>query len=172
MARKKAEVGRPADGQRAPSPAYFLSLSLENVRCFGPKQTLDLSDGEGGWARWTVLLGENGVGKTTVLQALALIEQTRRRAREETKQSRTWWDTSLPFMSLPRTEWVSAKVGAALAPNGAAGFPQPRIWWHTQLDRMPGGISAPTPPRLSEPETGFVIPLLCGYGAGRRLGSS
>jgi predicted ATPase len=51
--------------------AYFLSLSLENIRCFGPKQTLDLSDGDGKPARWTVLLGENGTGKTTILQAIA-----------------------------------------------------------------------------------------------------
>jgi hypothetical protein len=26
---------------------YFLSLSLGNVRCFGSRQTLDLSDGNG-----------------------------------------------------------------------------------------------------------------------------
>jgi energy-coupling factor transporter ATP-binding protein EcfA2 len=55
-------------------PAYFLSLSLENVRCFGPEQTLDLSNEEGGPAQWTVLLGNNGTGKTTVLQAIAAME--------------------------------------------------------------------------------------------------
>ena len=60
---KKAEEARTG--------AYFLSLSLENVRCFGPKQTLDLSDGNGKPARWTILLGLNGTGKTTVLQSLA-----------------------------------------------------------------------------------------------------
>jgi ABC-type multidrug transport system ATPase subunit len=52
-------------------PAYFLSLTLENVRCFGPEQTLDLSDGDGRPAQWTVLLGDNGTGKTTLLQAIA-----------------------------------------------------------------------------------------------------
>src|SRR5262245_60906544 len=57
-------------GEADDQPAYFLSLSLENVRCFGPKQTLDLSDGNGRPARWTVMLGVNGTGKTTVLQAL------------------------------------------------------------------------------------------------------
>lgn len=51
-------------------PAYFLSLTLENVRCFGPKQTLDLSDGKGKPARWTIILGLNGTGKTTLLQSL------------------------------------------------------------------------------------------------------
>ena len=29
-----------------PPPAYFLSLSVENFRCFGQMQTLDLSDGK------------------------------------------------------------------------------------------------------------------------------
>jgi predicted ATP-binding protein involved in virulence len=50
---------------------YFLSLSLENVRCFGAKQTLDLSDGNGRPAQWTVILGDNGTGKTTLLEILA-----------------------------------------------------------------------------------------------------
>jgi hypothetical protein len=43
---------------------YFLSLSLENVRCFGSRQTLDLSDGNGRPARWErAKIGRNiGVG--------------------------------------------------------------------------------------------------------------
>lgn len=57
-------------------PAYFLSLEVENVRCFGPRQTLDVSDGNGRPAQWTVILGDNGVGKTTLLQCLAKMEPT------------------------------------------------------------------------------------------------
>ncbi len=53
---------------------YFLSLSLENVRCFGERQTLDLSDGNGKPASWTVILGDNGTGKTTLLQLLSGIQ--------------------------------------------------------------------------------------------------
>ncbi len=49
---------------------YFLSLEVENIRCFGEKQTLDLSDSDGRPAPWTLLLGDNGVGKTTLLQCL------------------------------------------------------------------------------------------------------
>lgn len=59
--------------QDAP-PAYFLSLTVENFRCFGPAQTLDLSRGENRPAPWTIILGENGVGKTTVLQCLAAFQ--------------------------------------------------------------------------------------------------
>ena len=50
---------------------YFSSLELENVRCFGERQILDLTDDEGRLAQWTLLLGDNGVGKTTLLQCLA-----------------------------------------------------------------------------------------------------
>jgi energy-coupling factor transporter ATP-binding protein EcfA2 len=56
-----------------PSACYFREFSLENVRCFGPKQTLDFCDANGRRARWTVILGDNGVGKTTLLQCLWLM---------------------------------------------------------------------------------------------------
>jgi hypothetical protein len=56
---------------RATPGTYFLSLTVENVRCFGPAQTLDLSDGHGGHAPWTVIVGENNAGKTTLLTCLA-----------------------------------------------------------------------------------------------------
>jgi len=59
---KRANRTHPTTG------SYFLSLELENVRCFSDKQVLDLSDGHGRPARWTILLGENGTGKTTALQ--------------------------------------------------------------------------------------------------------
>ncbi|MCP4137107.1 MAG: AAA family ATPase [bacterium] len=55
-------------------PVYFLDLSVENVACFGDKQTLDLSDGKGKPARWTVILGDNGTGKTTLLKCLVYME--------------------------------------------------------------------------------------------------
>lgn len=57
-------------------PAYFLGMKLTQVRCFGPEQTLDLRDSGGRPARWTIILGENGVGKTTLLQCLCAIRPT------------------------------------------------------------------------------------------------
>jgi energy-coupling factor transporter ATP-binding protein EcfA2 len=68
MAREKA--AKRGRGETGGLGAYFLSLTLENVRCFGDQQVLRLADAEGRPARWTVLLGENGTGKTTLLQTL------------------------------------------------------------------------------------------------------
>jgi len=71
MTRKNSEatVEKQGRGDSTALPAYFLSLSVENVRCFGPRQTLNLSDDKGRPAQWTIILGDNGVGKTTLLQS-------------------------------------------------------------------------------------------------------
>lgn len=50
------------------SAIYFKSLKLNNIRCFGESQTLDLSN-DGVPSQWTLILGNNGVGKTTLLHS-------------------------------------------------------------------------------------------------------
>ncbi len=57
-------------------PAYFLSLTVENFRCFKQSVTLDLSDGDGKPSMWNVILGENGVGKTSSLRVIAALSPT------------------------------------------------------------------------------------------------
>lgn len=52
-------------------PMYFASLEIENVKCFGKTQCLDLKNDQGGIAQWTLILGSNGLGKTTLLKCIA-----------------------------------------------------------------------------------------------------
>ncbi|MDC8005380.1 AAA family ATPase [Aureisphaera galaxeae] len=56
------------------SKIYFTKLTIENFRCFGKKQTLNFSQKQNREeaCRWNVILGDNGVGKTSILRALAL----------------------------------------------------------------------------------------------------
>ncbi|MCY7328704.1 MAG: AAA family ATPase, partial [Saprospiraceae bacterium] len=49
---------------------YFKSIALENVRCFGKKQTIEFTDKDCKPSMWNLILGENGVGKTTVLKGI------------------------------------------------------------------------------------------------------
>jgi len=76
VVKKKVALKKKAAKRKVFPPAYFLSLSVENVRCFGAEQTIDVSDGQGRPAQWTVILGDNNTGKTTLLQCLVALEPT------------------------------------------------------------------------------------------------
>lgn len=147
----KARNGKAAEPSA--EGVYFLSLSLENVRCFGEKQTLDLSDGKGRPARWTILLGDNGTGKTTALQAIAL-------------------HTAVPIhRRFVQPEFVRAgNSGLNLSGVIATGG---------QLDRLvvsfcPQPIEVKWFDVSGFPKTTYSVPhpslFCCGYGASRRLG--
>lgn len=52
-------------------PVHIHGLVLKNLRCF-EEQHLELTSPEDGKGQWLVLLGENGMGKTTMLRAITL----------------------------------------------------------------------------------------------------
>ncbi|MCB0521711.1 MAG: AAA family ATPase [Lewinellaceae bacterium] len=53
-------------------PIYFKRLTLENVRCFGKMQSIKFLKPDGTVSFWNIIIGENGVGKTTVLRSLVV----------------------------------------------------------------------------------------------------
>jgi predicted ATP-binding protein involved in virulence len=56
---------------QAKRASFLTQLAVENVKSFLGSHLLDLTDEEGRPARWTLILGDNGVGKTTLLECLA-----------------------------------------------------------------------------------------------------
>jgi predicted ATP-binding protein involved in virulence len=57
-----------------PEPAtYVVALNLKNVKSFAGEHDLNLRTSGDGPARWTLILGENGVGKTTLLECVTLL---------------------------------------------------------------------------------------------------
>ncbi len=148
MAKDKSRNSEPSTGKEA---NYFLSLSVQNVRGFGEEaQTLDLSDGHGRPRQWTIILGNNGTGKTTLLQLLAYFEDSVRNV------GWVWSPTLL------RTGKDAGKVEIRLVKanqgmdgnkqNGTGGNP---FFWKCQIN--------------SSAIVCHKFSLICfGYGAGRR----
>ena len=61
---------RPATGNDG-GRGYFAEIALDHFFGFRQRQTLNLRSSEQKPARWTVILGDNGTGKTTLLRAIA-----------------------------------------------------------------------------------------------------
>lgn len=49
---------------------YLKSIEIEYLRCFANKQVVDFRDSDGKISQWTVILGDNGTGKTSILKSI------------------------------------------------------------------------------------------------------
>src|SRR6185436_17171234 len=153
--------------------AYLLDLTVRNVRCFGPEeQTLRLSDAQGRPAPWTVILGDNGVGKTTLLQCLVALEPRRHFFRESQEEER-------PLVELPGNGDNGWRIYRDRSHPG-----ETSIRGHVALGSMDQPLEtvevvAPTSSAASraitanQEEHSRPQRLHCfGYGAARRMGSA
>lgn len=65
-------ASRSVPGSADPgSDSYIAEVTLDNFFAFREQQVLDLKTVRGEESRWTVVLGDNGTGKTTLLRAIA-----------------------------------------------------------------------------------------------------
>lgn len=177
MAQPKDKPGKPSTNGTTPPekeperlPAYFLSLTLENVRCFGLKQTLDLSDGNGKPARWTIILGLNGTGKTTLLQSLALDQHPPAMPKRGLKAIPVFAfiHDELPLVrnaEAPATILFSYSASVALADSSKHVI-------ETRLTLKPNNVGAELLNAQSHPINLDFFTWCCAYGAGRRVGSA
>lgn len=156
--------------------AYFLSLRLRNVRCFDDDGVdLPLSDKSGKPARWTILLGKNGSGKTTVLQSLAAFEPVLPTGIREgdlpwkcPRIFKWLFDGNLPGFAReknPRDAEISASVGLF-----AGGSRYSQITRHAFKKFEYDFKLLDKQSYLTFDHLGEDAPICYGYGASRRLG--
>ena len=170
---KRAAGKASANGHGQPErrAAYFLSLTLENVRCFGPKQTLDLSDGNGKPAPWTIILGLNGAGKTTVLQSLVGCLPTPPPSELADRPNVYWPQFVASYRENPhgfrrgdQSHPANWDIEVAVS-DSLTGLHWVTALFPFQIGRLGALVMKPS----SDPTD---IPWCCGYGAGRRLGAA
>jgi energy-coupling factor transporter ATP-binding protein EcfA2 len=131
-------------------------VALENVRCFGPRQTLELSTERGQPIPWTVIFGDNGSGKTTLLQAACGVASTLQDHKEVPSFIRYNW---YPKRRPSQAAVVSAKV--LLRPREEAEF---SVRYAPEQKRQ-------TPPPRWDFNRGGMLNYY-GYGASRRYGNT
>ncbi|MEK8019398.1 MAG: AAA family ATPase, partial [Candidatus Parabeggiatoa sp.] len=143
------------------APVYFLKLMVENVRCFGKTQTLNLSDGKGKPARWTIILGDNGVGKTTLLKCLSALEPNLVQGEQRTE---------------PRVLWMMPKAENIFGRHGKSDFLVQAYrlykgWFHSKVSSIFKGYSFQSMMASSLPFNELDNFIIYAYGASRRMGS-
>jgi energy-coupling factor transporter ATP-binding protein EcfA2 len=147
---------RKKAGESTGKPLYLLSVDVENVRCFGSRQTLQLSGERAKPFAWTVIFGDNGTGKTTLLQAVCGIASTLQDRKEVPSFIRyNWWPKRRPS----KTAVVGAQV--LLRPREIAQF---------SVRYGPERRHQSPPPRWDFNRDGTLS--YFGYGASRRYGNT
>lgn len=58
------------------SPIYLQQIWVENVKTFAGRAELHLAKADGTLPQWTLILGDNGIGKSTLLQLIAWVKPT------------------------------------------------------------------------------------------------
>ncbi len=86
---------------------YFASLKVENVKSFGEKQILDLRDSKGALSPWTLILGDNGVGKTTLLKCLAWMLPVELPENEKLRIAKRLFNRGVDFEIIKETTGIS-----------------------------------------------------------------
>ncbi len=74
---------------------YLKCLEIENVSCFGKKQRIDFTGTDGKISQWTVVLGDNGTGKTSLLRSIVSLLPSPQSFLSKRSASDTEYDMSI-----------------------------------------------------------------------------
>lgn len=138
---------------------YLRWISLANVRCFKEKQEFKFLSESGKVARWNIIIGNNGVGKTTILRTIAFSILAEERF---SIQANSFFNDFRYFYS-----------NNGFLPTIMAAYGE---YWNSL---NAGKTSMLQQLNLSQTRGGFVdtadykkLPVCIGYGASRRIGDS
>ncbi len=148
--------------QTANSTAWLESIELENVRCFHERQIVPFTTTDGKKAQWTLLLGENGTGKSTLLQVCAMLMPRRWETYEGKYSARSHLhdSESLVWGRLLRAH-LSQKDAARIALSLEIGNREVRWEWHIRIAGGALGVGQKQPiPSFDERPT---VPLCLAY---------
>jgi hypothetical protein len=165
---------------RRSSPfVYFTRISIENIRAFADPQQLDLTNGRGRPTQWTLIVGENGVGKTTLLQCLAWMRPVFNDDKTKGKkyiQPALVRDENADIGSLGRSgKAVTAKLEATLTVGAHLDGRGPTKRTATTKIAFTHSQGEIEEDKFHVPEykiANFTDPFVLGYGAGRHMGYS
>lgn len=167
---------------KASCPVYFTKLVLENIRSFSDRQELVLVDPQGFPASWTLIVGDNGVGKTTLLQCLARMRPVSASPPEEgvgdhakpvePELSREADNSVLDDLVRSPEDTralLEAELSIGTPLNGPRCDRSGTVSTKFEMTRTNGRIVKADPDRSSTPDKPSAIrsPLVLAYGAGR-----
>jgi len=184
---KKATTRRkPAASKNEDPPVYLLSMEVEDLLCFKEKQTLNLSNKDGHPAQWTVILGNNGVGKTTLLRCLAGMEMRPEiyeypivvdgvEKFEEAKQFEPMLWNFYDFEEIWEDIGIATHTGETtpvISVGFASNFTLNSFKVGKNLDVQKDYVSIEIDSELSPPSEEFKGATFYGYGATRKMGGT
>jgi energy-coupling factor transporter ATP-binding protein EcfA2 len=157
---------------------YLTRLSLTDIKSFKGQRVLELCDVERRLARWTLILGDNGVGKTTLLQCVGHLAPFRNTKAKDGDENPIFFIE--PFggsdvktiEQLARhgshhvrleAEFVAAGMLGELVRKQSKSF----VNWIDLTRRANKTLTFKT---SKSPDRIDADPLIIGYGAGRRMG--
>lgn len=152
---------------------YFLDFSIENVRCYGKKQTLKLANDTGSPYHWTIILGDNGVGKTSLLKGIVSLAPSPKNIYGD-KQKIKLYPGLLDWKEQWNTSRFDGKLKSIIEANtvGAYGFKQ-LLKDKKLLLRLEQGHQSITDIFYNDNDYMQIGDFLCfAYGASRKMGKS